>query len=111
AALLLVMTPSHALFSRIATPEGIWSIPFILGWAIGLTAFAQRPSTRGRWLLAAGMGSLAASAYTQPSAALAMPLYAVVTLIAFRGAEGWRIRDVRLAAGSVIAVLLPLLLW
>jgi len=111
AALLLVMTPSHALFSRIATPEGIWPIPFILGWAIGLTAFAQPPSTRGRWLLAAGMGSLAASAYTQPSAALAMPMYAVVTLIAFRAADGWRIRDASPAAASVIVVMLPLLLW
>jgi hypothetical protein len=111
AALVLVITPSHALFSRIATPEGIWPIPFILGWAIGLTAFAQRPSTRGRWLLAAGMGSLAASAYTQPSAALAMPMYAVATLIAFRAADGWRIRDGSPAAASMVAVLLPLLLW
>ncbi len=110
-ALLLLCTPSHALFSRIATPEGIWPIPFILGWAIGVTALAQPSSTRARWLLAAGMGSLAASAYTQPSAALAMPMYAVVTLIAFRGADGWRIRDGIPAAAAMMTVLLPLLLW
>ena len=110
-ALLLLGTPSHGLFARIATPEGIWAIPFVLGWAIGLTALAQRPSTGARWLLAAGMGSLAASAYTQPSAALAMPIYAVVTIIAFRASDGWRSRDGIPAAASMMTVLLPLLLW
>ena len=53
-ALVLLATPSHLLFSRTAAPEGIWPLPFVLGWAVGLTALTERPSRRARWMLAAG---------------------------------------------------------
>jgi hypothetical protein len=111
AALVLLVTPAHAFFSRRAPPEGIWQLPFVVGWAIGLTALAERPSPRGRWMLAAGTAALPASAYTQPSAALMMPMFALVTVAVFLRAEQWRLRD-GLAAVTMFAILLlPLVLW
>lgn len=111
AALVLLITPSHAFFSRTATLEGIWQVPFILGWAIGMTALTDRRSPRARWILAAGAASLAASAYTQPSAALMAPLFAIVSVVIFCRADGWRIRDGIPAGVAFVALLLPLLVW
>lgn len=111
AALVLLFTPSHVLFSRTAAPEGIWPLPFILGWALGLTALADRPSPRARWVFAAGTASLAGSAYAQPSAALIAPILAIVTIGIFRRANGWRLPDAIPASAMTAAALLPLLLW
>ncbi len=111
AALVLLSIPAHVVFSRAAMVDGIWQVPFILGWAIGMTALTERPSPRGRWLFTVGAASLAASTYTQPSAALMSPLFALATLTIVRASEGWRIRDVLPAAGASVAILLPLLVW
>jgi hypothetical protein len=111
AALVLLFTPSHALFSRTAAPDGIWPLPFVLGWAVGLTALMDRPSQQARWTLAAGTAALAASAYTQPSSALMMPMFAGVTAVMFLRAREWRIRDGIPAAAMFATVLLPLVIW
>jgi len=111
AALILLFTPSHVLFSRTAMVEGIWPLPFILGWAIGLTALTDRPSPRSRWIVAAGIGSLLASASAQASAALMMPMFGIVTIVMFRQADGWRTGDTLPASAIFAAALLPLLLF
>jgi hypothetical protein len=111
AALILLFTPTHVLFSHAATPEGIWQVPFILAWAIGMTALADRPSGRTRALFAAGAVALAASTYSQPSAALMMPMFAIATAIAFCSADAWRIRDALFAAAAFVTALLPMLIW
>jgi len=110
-ALVLLATPSHLLFSRTAAPEGIWPLPFVLGWAVGLTALIERPSPRARWMLAAGAAALAASTYTQPSSALMMPMLFVVTAVMFLLAEEWGLRDGIAAAATFAILLVPLLLW
>lgn len=111
AALVLLLTPSHLRFSGTAAIDGIWQVPFILGWALGMTVLTQPPSRRARWIVAAGAVSLAASTYTQPSAALMMPLFALVSAFALWRADGWRLRDALPAAMAFAVALLPLLIW
>ena len=111
APLVLLVTPSHLLFSRTATRDGIWQLPFVLAWAIGLTALMEPPTPRARWTLAAGMAALAASTYAQPTSALMMPMFGVVTLGVYLRADGWRLRDAVPAAATFVTLLLPLLIW
>lgn len=111
AALVLLATPAHAFFSRTASSEGIWPLPFIIGWAIGMTTLADPPTPKTRWMLAAGIASLMASAYTQPSAALMAPLFMFVTAIAIGTSGEWRVRDLVPALAACLIVLLPLVLW
>jgi len=111
AALVLLVTPSHLLFSRTAAIDGIWQVPLILGWALGMTALTHPPSRRARWIVASGALSLAASAYTQPSGALMLPLFALVSAFAVWRADGWRLRDAVPAAFAFAVALLPLLIW
>jgi hypothetical protein len=111
AALALLITPTHVIFSRSAAPDGIWPLPFILAWAIGLTALAERPSLSTRSLFAAGTGSLAALVYAQSSAALLVPCLAIVTLHCFSRATSWRPSDARPAVATTVGVLLALFVW
>src|SRR5262245_3565379 len=111
AAVLLLFTPSHVIFSRTASADGVWHVPFILGWAMGLTSLRDSPSSRTRWMLAAGTASLALSTYAQPSRALMMPMFAMVTVAVFLCAHGWRIVDIVPAAVAFCGGLLPLLFW
>jgi 4-amino-4-deoxy-L-arabinose transferase-like glycosyltransferase len=111
AALVLLATPVHAQFSRTATTEGIWPLPFIIGWAIGMTALVDPPTRRARWTLAAGMASLMASAYTQPSAALMTAMFIFVAAIAIRMSDGWRVRDLVPAVVACVILLLPFAFW
>ena len=111
AALGLLITPVHVLFGQLAAPDGIWPLPFILAWAIGLTALAERPSSSTRWLFAAGIGSLAAVVYAQASAALLVPFLALVSVRCFRRATSWRPADAIPAVATTVGVLLALLVW
>jgi hypothetical protein len=111
AALVLLATPAHALFSRTAATEGIWPLPFIIGWAIGMTALVERPTPRTRWMFAVGTASLMASAYTQPSAALMAPMFVLVTVMAIVLSDGWHARDVVPAAVASVILLLPFAFW
>jgi hypothetical protein len=111
AALALLITPAHVLFSRSAVADGIWPLPFILAWAIGLTALAERPASSTRWLFAAGTGSLAALVYAQASAALLVPGLALVTMRCFSRATSWRPADAIPAVATTAGVLLALFVW
>src|SRR5262245_24505052 len=73
AALLLLVTPAHVL--GVAAPSaGYQAVPFVLGWALGLTALNDRPTRRARGMAAAGVASLLASAAAYPPAALLVPV-------------------------------------
>jgi hypothetical protein len=91
--------------------DGIWPLPFILAWAIGLTALAERPASSTRWLFAAGTGSLAALVYAQASAALLVPWLALVTMRCFSRATSWRPADAMPAVATTAGVLLALFVW
>ena len=112
AAVLLFVTPAHAFFSRTAASEGIWPLPFVLGWAVGLTALTDRPSAPARWMLAGGTASLLASALAHASAAMMVAVFAIVTIVMFRRADGWQARDAlpALAVVGAALALLPLVL-
>jgi len=111
AALVLLVTPSHVIFSRTASPEGIWPLPFILAWALGLTALADRPDSGSRWVFAIGTASLVGSVYTQPSVVLLVPLLAFVTMHSYWRANGWRWADAIPAITMTVVVTLPLFVW
>jgi hypothetical protein len=54
AALLLLFTPAHAQFSRSAGPEGVWPLPFLFAWLLGLVVFSDLSSPFRRHALAIG---------------------------------------------------------
>ncbi len=105
AALLLLFTPSHMAFSRSGTLEGIWPLPFVLGWAACLASLTNRPSPRDRWILAAAMTSLLISGMGHASAAMMVPVFGVVAILMFRRADGWRASDALRAAAVLAATL------
>jgi 4-amino-4-deoxy-L-arabinose transferase-like glycosyltransferase len=103
AALALLLTPAHVQFSRTGAPEGIWPLPFILAWMLGLGALTEAPNPRSRWSLAIGLGALVGSAYIQPSAGLVVPVLGGATALMVRADGRWSLRDL---VPSVIAVVL-----
>jgi 4-amino-4-deoxy-L-arabinose transferase-like glycosyltransferase len=111
AAVLLLLTPAHFTYGRIATRDGIWQLPFILVWLIGLTAFLKNPGRSSRWTLALGAAALAGSAYSQPSAALMVPAFAAISIVALWRTGTWQRTDVAIAGAAFAAVLVPLVLW
>lgn len=111
AALVLLTTPSHFVYSRLATNDGIWQLPLILIWLIGLAAFVQDPCGRSRWPLAAGAAALAGSVYSQPSACVMAPLFFGISAVALWRTPGWRRMDVAVALVAFFVVLVPLMLW
>src|SRR6476620_7182414 len=66
AALLFLLTPSPAVVSRIADAADVWSVPLVLGWALGVSALADAPSRVSASALAAGMASLFGILYAHP---------------------------------------------
>ena len=111
AALVLLVTPSHAFFSTTATVDGVWQLPFVLCWAVGLSALSTPPTLRARCLLAVGTASLAISAYSQPSAALMMPMFGIISIFMFHRSKEWRLVDATIASAAFAAAMLPLALW
>ena len=113
AAAMLLVTPAHFHYSRLAGQEGIWPLAFVLGWLLGLIVFLESASTlrRGRLALALAMVSLTGSVYTQPSAVDMFPLFFGLTLVTLFRAEHARRADRLAACGVAAAALIPLLLW
>jgi hypothetical protein len=112
AGLMVLFSPAHALFSRLASEDGIWQLPFIALWVAGLIGFAEASGRLGRrsWL-ATSVASLAASIYTQPSAGVMIPWFGFATMAAVYRTQHGTWRDVAVAAGAGACVLVPLGLW
>lgn len=107
---MLLLTPAHTAYSRLATTDGVWQLPCVLAWLAGLAAFVNSSGSSRRWL-AAGVSALAISVYTQPSAALMAPVFLATTLVVLyrRGyATG---ANLVLASVAFAVPLVPLLVW
>jgi hypothetical protein len=111
AASLLLFTPAHAQFSRSAVADGVWPLPFILVWLLGLVVFCDPSSAFRRLALAIGAVALAAIAYVEPSSPLMVPVFAALGLVVLYEAGRLRWREI-LPASMVFAITLaPLALW
>jgi hypothetical protein len=110
AGVALLLTPAHASYSRVATVDGVWQLPFVLAWLVALTAVLHSPGSRPR-LLAAGVAALALSVYAQPSAALMALAFLVLTMILLHQRRGLTWVDSFSAVFAFGAGLLPLLFW
>jgi 4-amino-4-deoxy-L-arabinose transferase-like glycosyltransferase len=75
AALMLVLTPAHLIFGRMAT-DYFCPIPFALLWLLCLLQYVQ---TDGRWLPAATGVVLGVGLYSYISSWIVMPFYLAVT--------------------------------
>jgi hypothetical protein len=105
AALLLACTPIHFIRARLVLSP-FYSIPFILGWLIALTAYVRSGSRRA---LLSGTALIALSVYTYLACTVMAPLYFVMTWYVAAGREGRKI-FVPMAITTAI-VLTPLLIW
>jgi hypothetical protein len=111
AGVMMLLSPAHTEFSRLALPDGVWQVPFVEVWLIALMAFVHERFLPARWMLAIGVASLAASIYSQPSAAIMIPWFGLLTLAAIYHARRFHWREIAPACGALAAVLLPLALW
>lgn len=106
AAVLLAMTPSHFIHSRLAM-DYLHPVPFVLAWLLGLLIFLEH---RKPWLLFAATSCLGVGIYSYIASIVMMPLYlamtaAVIWTTADRPARLW------LVAIAGFAWPLCLLIW
>jgi len=107
-ALLLLFTPAHAMFSRTASGEGIWPIPFVLIWAASLASFAENRTPSSRWLLAVGSAALMLAAVLQPTAVILVVVFGAVTLATAYLAGRLSLHDLWPAGLTAAALALPI---
>lgn len=103
AALMLALTPAFFINSRIAIPT-LWSVPWILGWLLGLAVYVERGHPRA--LLAAGL-CLGVSVYGYLGTALVVPIYVLAT-IAVIGLAPRPDRSLRPYASAALGFAMPL---
>jgi 4-amino-4-deoxy-L-arabinose transferase-like glycosyltransferase len=75
AAVLLALTPTHFLHSRVAH-EYLYPVPFILAWLLCLFSYLERDDPR--WLFA-GTAALGVGFYSYIGSVLVMPMYLMLT--------------------------------
>jgi 4-amino-4-deoxy-L-arabinose transferase-like glycosyltransferase len=107
-ALMLALTPAHFINSRIAIPT-LWSVPWIMGWLLGLALYVERRDARA---LAAAMVCLGIAVFGYLGSALAVPLYVMGTVgVLFVGLRERAMRPYAIAAASVVLPLTLLGYW
>ena len=98
-AALLALTPAHLIHSRLAM-DYVYPVPFVLAWLLGLLAYLEDGrDSRLFWSTLA----LGAGIYSYIAAALVMPLYLLLTLIAL----AWDKRPRRAYAVALLGFALP----
>jgi 4-amino-4-deoxy-L-arabinose transferase-like glycosyltransferase len=98
-AALLALTPSHFIHSRMAM-DYLYPVPFVLAWLLGLLAYLED----GReWQLLASTAALGVGLLSYIAAALVMPLYFLVTLLALALAR----RPIRAYAIAAVGFVVP----
>jgi 4-amino-4-deoxy-L-arabinose transferase-like glycosyltransferase len=102
AAMLLALTPAHLIHTRMAM-DYVYPVPFVLAWLLGLFTYLDDGRERPLFLgtLALGIG-----VYSYIAAALVMPLYLLLTLVAL----AWQKRPPRAYAVAIAGFLLPALM-
>jgi hypothetical protein len=108
AALFLMCDPAHFSYSRLASDDGVWAVPFVLGWLIALEAYVETPS---RPAIVGAALALGAGVYTQPSAPLLMLLLAIASAVVLRARGILNRADAAAAAATFALVLMPLAVW
>jgi 4-amino-4-deoxy-L-arabinose transferase-like glycosyltransferase len=108
AAILLLCSPAHVIYSRIAPTDGVWVLPFVLVWLLALTTLLGKAS---RPALTIGGAALAASVYSEPSAALLMLILLLIAVVGAFRANRLSWNEARLVAGVVAIGLMPLVAW
>jgi len=111
AALLLLFTPAHAQFSRLAIQDGVWPLPLLMAWLLGLVIFVDRSARSRRSALAVGVMALAFIAYIEPSGPLTALVFLVLTIAVLRAAGDWRAQDLKPACIAFVMTIVPLALW
>ena len=107
AAGLLILTPAHFSFSRVAL-DSIFQLPFVLGWLLCLFGFLE---LGGAWRLFAAMFLLGIGCFTATSAPITMGAYAVLTMFALRRHGSAVARHYAVAAAGFVLPLLLTLPW
>ena len=99
--LMVLLAPAHLTYSRLASADGIWQLPFIAVWLIGLIGFVEGPFLVRRWMLSIGVAALGASILTEPSAGLMVPWFGLATFMAVRRVPDWKWTDLRARVWSL----------
>lgn len=103
AAALLLMTPAHVVYSRLAL-DYLCTVPFALGWLLCVVTFVQTGGRRLQLLALAG-ALLGAGFYSYIAAWVMMPLYLLVTwMLAYKTAERPAAAALVSSAGLAIAL-------
>jgi len=107
AAVILIFTPAHMTFGRTGS-EAIFVVPFVLLWLYALLRFVDndRPS-----FIALASAALGAGVYTTTAAPLTMAFLWVTMMVALWLAGRRKLSTLAVAAGSAVAMLLPLAIW
>ena len=107
AAIILMFTPAHYAFGRLGI-DVIYIIPFILIWLYALLGFIDkdRPAS-----IALAAGALGAGVYSTPSAPLTMAFLWLTMMVALWMAGRRKLPTLMIAAGTSLAMLLPLAVW
>lgn len=103
AAALLMLTPAHFVYGRLAM-DALYPVPFVTAWLLGLAAFLENP--RRRYLFVATL-FLGLGFYTHATSVLTMTACLLLTWMALY-LEG--VRSARLFAVTALGFILPLLL-
>jgi hypothetical protein len=106
AAALLACSPAHLAFSTSASGDGIWPLPFLLGWLIAVFTVISRKGD-GAQSSAVAVALLAALLYTQPSGALLAMSLGLLTLFAINRTTRWSGRVLLACAVTGAVILLP----
>jgi hypothetical protein len=101
AAVLLLFTPAHAYFVRTGSWRILWPVPLLLGWALLQTAHQRPRREAAAWTLPASIALLVAAAAIQPSSALLVATFAVLTLLFARRARGGLFAAAPVVGGAI----------
>ena len=102
AAALLILTPSHFMFGRVALAS-VYPIAFVLGWLWCVIAFVQR---RSPVALFTGSLCLGVGFYSHSSAVLTMPIYFVLTMLTLWAVRSSMLEYVVASAGAAVPLLI-----
>jgi hypothetical protein len=101
AAVLLLFTPAHAYFVRTESSRILWPVPLLLGWALLLTAHHRERPWAATWALPTSIALLAVAAVIQPSSALLIAAFGILTLLVARRAHGGPFAATAIVAGAI----------
>lgn len=109
-AIVLLATPGHVTFSRMASEDGIWALPFVLVWLTALVAVTDEASKARRQWAVVGFGAAGLALYSQPSGAMLAVGMIGLTIWASLRTNLPRVDLVR--AGAALALtLVPAAVW